>query len=78
MHSPVKSNHSATAKLNLSQMSVRYTVVSTLRDESVLEEYVNWLRDSHVKDVIRTGGALSAEVLIKGEVETGDIYRSIT
>ena len=47
-------------------MSVRYTVVSTLKDENVLKEYVAWLRESHVKDVIRTGGALSAEVLIKG------------
>ena len=43
-------------------------MVTTLRDLPTLEEYVSWLKDVHVKDVIKAGGALSAEVLIKGDL----------
>jgi hypothetical protein len=57
-------------------MSVRYTVVATLKDLSVQDEYLSWLRESHVKDVIRTGGALSAEVIIRGTNQSQQLYFS--
>ena len=47
-------------------MSVRYTVVITMKDASFEREYITWLQETHVKDVVHAGGALSAEVLIKG------------
>jgi hypothetical protein len=58
----------------LLEMSVRYTVVATLKDLSVQDEYLSWLRESHVKDVIRTGGALSAEVIIRGNNQSHQLY----
>ena len=47
-------------------MSVRYCVTCTLRDDSVTAEYIEWLQTTHVKDVVREGGALSAEVISLG------------
>jgi hypothetical protein len=47
-------------------MNIRYTVVCTLKDADVVDNYLIWLKDSHIKDVIALGGALSAEVLVKG------------
>jgi hypothetical protein len=47
-------------------MKIRYTVVCTLKDANVVENYLTWLKDVHIKDVIALGGALSAEVLIRG------------
>ena len=51
-------------------MSIRYSVFTTLKDVETLDEYVTWLKDVHVKDVIKAGGALSAEVIIKGDFHT--------
>lgn len=47
-------------------MSVRYCVTCTLRDESVTAEYIEWLQSTHIEDVVREGGAVSAEVIYLG------------
>lgn len=41
---------------------VAYTVTATLPDEPTADEFIGWLRDGHVADVVRAG-ALSGHVV---------------
>lgn len=43
-------------------MTIAYTVTCTFDDASVAEEWIAWLRDEHLAEVI-AAGALDAEVI---------------
>ncbi|MBL9119773.1 MAG: DUF4286 family protein [Phycisphaerae bacterium] len=53
---------------------VLYTVQATFTDARVADEWVAWLRDGHLADVLR-GGALDAEVVrLDGEALTYEVH----
>ena len=43
-------------------MSIAYTVIATFPDEATRDEYIAWLEDGHVDQVIK-GGAHSAAIV---------------
>jgi hypothetical protein len=56
--------------------SISYMVTATLPSAVMAEEYVAWLRDGHVAQVI-AGGAKSA-VVVRLDVEAGELPRVMT
>lgn len=51
-----------------------YCVQATFTDERVANEWLAWLRDGHIADVMR-GGALDAEIIkIDGEALTYEVH----
>ena len=53
-----------------------YMVTATLPSEAVAEEYVAWLRDGHVAQVI-AGGARTG-MIVRLDVEAGGLARVMT
>jgi hypothetical protein len=45
-------------------MSFRYCVLATLKDESVLAEYIAWLSGGHCQAVVDRGGAINCTVSV--------------
>jgi hypothetical protein len=50
--------------MEMSPGMIRYTVVATLVDPQVLDEYVNWLKDGHIQKIVDEGGAIEGDVSI--------------
>jgi Domain of unknown function (DUF4286) len=79
----VRVTRKRTAPPQLCRMSatpVRYTVTATLSSPSVLEEYLDWLRNGHVQAVV-AGGAEVAEVCVvddpdKTQVDSSYVFPS--
>lgn len=43
-------------------MTIAYSVIATLPDRATADEYVTWLRDGHIQQVI-AGGALRGDIV---------------
>ncbi len=49
---------------------IRYTVIAEFEEPAVAAEWVAWLRDGHLADVLAAGAADAEVVAIEGETET--------
>lgn len=54
-------------------MSFRYCVIATLKDKSVLPEYMKWLNSGHVQAVCDQGGAKTCHVSVLDGSDDTDI-----
>lgn len=55
------------------ECAIRYSVTTTIGAEDGLkDEYIKWLKDGHVQEVVEKGGAVSAEVLDLDVAEGGE------
>lgn len=54
--------------------AIAYTVVATFPDQATMDEYVRWLEDGHIDQVI-AGGAHSAMIVRLDRTATADPHR---
>ena len=62
--------------MELSPGMIRYSVVATLANEGVLEEYTTWLKKGHIKKIVDDGGALQGDYSVLQSDENTQVVSS--